>query len=83
MAPDILKLDLQLTRGVARDPARQALVRALTWYAASAGSTVVAEGIESSRTCDGDRRRLCRRRGRGARPLDNSRSELALYIREC
>jgi len=52
MAPDILKLDLQLTRGVARDPARQALVRALTWYAASTGSTVVAEGIELQEELD-------------------------------
>lgn len=52
LAPDILKLDLQLTRGVARDPARQALVRALTWYATSTASTVVAEGIEMQEDLD-------------------------------
>lgn len=52
LAPDILKLDLQLTRGVVDDPARQALVRALCWYAASTGALLVAEGIEDERSLD-------------------------------
>lgn len=52
LAPDILKLDLQLTRGVVDDPARQALVRAMCWYATSTGALLVAEGIEDERSLE-------------------------------
>lgn len=52
LAPDILKLDLELTRGVVDDPARQALVRAMCWYASSTGALLVAEGIEDARSLE-------------------------------
>lgn len=45
--PDIIKLDMSLTRGVDRDPARAALATALVVFANEIGSTIVAEGIET------------------------------------
>ena len=48
LAPDILKLDLALVRGIATDPARQALASAMRWFAARTGAALVAEGIEST-----------------------------------
>lgn len=47
LAPDVIKLDIALVRGVDQDRARAALVRALTHFAADAGAVLVAEGIES------------------------------------
>jgi len=47
LQPDIIKLDTGLTRGVDSDPARRALVAALTYFAAETGSSIVAEGIET------------------------------------
>ena len=46
LQPDIIKLDTSLTRGVERDPKQQALVRAVTGFAAQVGAQVLAEGIE-------------------------------------
>lgn len=46
--PDIIKLDISLTRGIDKDPARAALARALITFAAEIGSTIVAEGIETA-----------------------------------
>jgi len=46
--PDIIKLDMSLTRGIDKDPARSALARALIAFAADIGSTIVAEGIETA-----------------------------------
>lgn len=46
--PDIIKLDMSLTRGIDKDPARTALARALIAFAADIGSTIVAEGIETA-----------------------------------
>lgn len=46
--PDIIKLDMSLTRGIDKDPARTALARALISFAADIGSTIVAEGIETA-----------------------------------
>lgn len=46
--PDIIKLDMSLTRGIDKDPARTALARALITFAADIGSTIVAEGIETA-----------------------------------
>lgn len=47
MAPDVIKLDRTLVHDVAADPARQALVSALTWFAQRTGATLVAEGVET------------------------------------
>jgi diguanylate cyclase (GGDEF)-like protein len=45
--PDIVKLDLELTRGIHSDPVRMALVESLVRFARRVGATVCAEGIES------------------------------------
>jgi len=46
--PDVIKLDIGLTRGIDRDPARQALGRALlTFGLETYDTTIVAEGIET------------------------------------
>jgi EAL domain-containing protein (putative c-di-GMP-specific phosphodiesterase class I) len=46
--PDIIKLDLSLTRGIDRDPARAALATALIAFASQIGSKIVAEGVETA-----------------------------------
>lgn len=48
LAPDIIKLDMQLTRGVDVDPARRALVAAMLRFASETGASVVAEGVETA-----------------------------------
>jgi EAL domain-containing protein (putative c-di-GMP-specific phosphodiesterase class I) len=48
LAPDIIKLDMSLTRGIDTDPALRALASAMVFYARETGSTVVAEGIETA-----------------------------------
>jgi len=48
LAPDVLKLDIALTRGVDTDPARRALVVCLVAFARELGTTLVAEGIQSA-----------------------------------
>ncbi len=45
--PDIIKLDIALTRGVDADPARQALAIALVSFRQDIGAVLVAEGIET------------------------------------
>jgi diguanylate cyclase (GGDEF)-like protein len=45
--PDIVKLDLELTRAIHSDPVRMALVESLARFARRVGATVCAEGIES------------------------------------
>ena len=45
--PDIVKLDLELTRGIGGDPVRMALVESLVRFARRVGATVCAEGIEN------------------------------------
>jgi EAL domain-containing protein (putative c-di-GMP-specific phosphodiesterase class I) len=47
LRPDILKLDMSLTRDVDSDPARAALARALVTFAAGINCHIVAEGIET------------------------------------
>ena len=47
LSPDLLKLDISLTRNIHRDVARQAMAKAIVHFAAAIGSKVVAEGIES------------------------------------
>ena len=46
LGPDILKLDMSLTRDVDHDPARRALIGAMVRFAESIRCTLVAEGIE-------------------------------------
>ena len=48
LAPDVIKIDMTLTRRIATDRAERALTRALISFAAETGATVVAEGIESA-----------------------------------
>jgi len=47
LAPDIIKLDRELIRGIDTDPARRALAAAVVMLAAEIGATVIAEGIET------------------------------------
>ena len=47
LRPDIIKLDVSLTRGIDGDPVRRALAAALINFAWSIGGDLVAEGIES------------------------------------
>lgn len=54
LEPDILKLDMSLTRDVDRDSARRALIHAMVEFARDIGCTIVAEGVES----DGERAAL-------------------------
>lgn len=46
--PDIIKLDIALTRGIDADPARRALAIALVSFAAEIGATILAEGLENA-----------------------------------
>lgn len=48
LEPDLLKLDMSLTRDVHQDPARRALTNALVRLAGEIGCKLVAEGIEKS-----------------------------------
>lgn len=47
LKPDILKLDMSLTRQIDTDPARRALAHALVSFAREIGSKLVAEGVET------------------------------------
>ena len=47
MAPDVIKMDMSLTRGIDEDRARRALASAMIFYARETGSVVLAEGIET------------------------------------
>jgi DNA-binding NarL/FixJ family response regulator/EAL domain-containing protein (putative c-di-GMP-specific phosphodiesterase class I) len=47
VAPDFIKLDVSLTRGIAGDARRRALARALTTFGGEIGGTVIAEGVET------------------------------------
>jgi len=48
MHPDIIKLDMSLTRGIDSDSPRRALAAALIEFARQTGSKVVAEGVETA-----------------------------------
>ena len=56
IAPDIIKLDRDITSNVARDPARQAMVTAAVTFCNAVGATLVAEGIEVVEDCQALRR---------------------------
>lgn len=47
LAPDFIKVDLSLVRGIDSDPPRQELLRALHTVAGKLGGQVIAEGIET------------------------------------
>jgi EAL domain-containing protein (putative c-di-GMP-specific phosphodiesterase class I) len=47
LAPDVIKLDISLTRNIDSDRARRALARALITFAEEIGATMIAEGIET------------------------------------
>jgi EAL domain-containing protein (putative c-di-GMP-specific phosphodiesterase class I) len=45
--PDIIKLDIAITRGIDTDPSRAALAGMLAGFAVEMGIDVVAEGVET------------------------------------
>jgi EAL domain-containing protein (putative c-di-GMP-specific phosphodiesterase class I) len=47
LRPDLIKLDMSLTRDIHCDPARRALAEALTRFGRAMGSEIVAEGVEA------------------------------------
>jgi EAL domain-containing protein (putative c-di-GMP-specific phosphodiesterase class I) len=50
--PDVIKLDIALTRNIDSDPARAALARALIDFAGHLGAELIAEGIETQAELD-------------------------------
>ena len=84
LGPDLMKLDLALTRGIHEDPARQALAACLVAFGADVGTIIVAEGIETEHELE-TLRRLGVRFGQGyylgrPKPLLGSRPQLALPL---
>jgi predicted signal transduction protein with EAL and GGDEF domain len=47
LRPDVVKLDLDLVRGIHTDPARRALAAGLLVFAEQIGACLVAEGVET------------------------------------
>lgn len=56
LRPNILKLDITLTRGIDADPVRRSLGAALVTFATEIGATIIAEGIEITGELDALRR---------------------------
>lgn len=52
LAPDIIKIDMSLTRNIHRDGARRALAAALISFASQIKAEIVAEGIETAEELD-------------------------------
>jgi EAL domain-containing protein (putative c-di-GMP-specific phosphodiesterase class I) len=52
LRPDIIKLDIALTRGIDSDPIKRALALALSSFARELSATIIAEGIESAEELD-------------------------------
>jgi EAL domain-containing protein (putative c-di-GMP-specific phosphodiesterase class I) len=48
LAPDMVKMDISLTRGIDRHPGRRALAAALISFAEETDTTIVAEGVETA-----------------------------------
>jgi len=48
LAPDVIKLDISITRNIDTDRSRRALAAALIGFANSTGSKIVAEGVETA-----------------------------------
>jgi EAL domain-containing protein (putative c-di-GMP-specific phosphodiesterase class I)/FixJ family two-component response regulator len=47
LRPDVIKLDISLTRDIDQDPVRRALAGALVTFAAEVDAKVIAEGVEN------------------------------------
>ena len=47
LEPDVIKLDITLTRDIDRDPVKRALASSLTTFAGDIGAAITAEGIET------------------------------------
>ncbi|MEO6294908.1 MAG: EAL domain-containing protein, partial [Candidatus Limnocylindria bacterium] len=47
LRPSYVKLDMKLVRGVEADPARQALIAGMVYFARQSGCHLIAEGIET------------------------------------
>lgn len=47
LRPDIVKLDISLTRGIDRDPGRRALASALVQFTTDTATRLIAEGVET------------------------------------
>lgn len=47
LRPDIVKLDMTLSRGIDQDPTRRALASALVTFSRETGSQLIAEGVET------------------------------------
>ncbi len=52
LGPDVIKLDLRLTRDIDHDPARRALASALIRYARETHAEIIAEGVETQAELD-------------------------------
>lgn len=50
--PDVIKLDIALTRDIDSDPIRQALARSLVDFAGHANAKIIAEGVETQAELD-------------------------------
>jgi EAL domain-containing protein (putative c-di-GMP-specific phosphodiesterase class I)/ActR/RegA family two-component response regulator len=48
LVPDVIKLDMSLTRSIDQDRGRRALASAMISFASEVGATIVAEGIETA-----------------------------------
>jgi EAL domain-containing protein (putative c-di-GMP-specific phosphodiesterase class I) len=48
LRPHYVKLDISLVRNIDTDPARQAMVTGMAYFAATAGCSLIAEGIETA-----------------------------------
>lgn len=48
LAPDLIKLDISLTRDLETDPVKRALARSLVDFAAQSGAAIIAEGVENA-----------------------------------
>jgi PAS domain S-box-containing protein len=48
LAPDIIKLDIALIRGLSADPIKQALAKALVVFSTEINTSVIAEGVETA-----------------------------------
>lgn len=56
LRPRYVKLDLQLVRGVEADPARQAMIAGMVYFARDTGCLLIAEGVEKAAERDTLRR---------------------------
>lgn len=52
LEPDIMKIDISVTRGIDRDPARRGLAKGIVSVARDTGATIVAEVVETQAELD-------------------------------